>query len=457
MSLENVSSLDLETVILEIIQEEFAESDDSWLEPYDGRGVFGSALVVWLMLLQAMNKESMSAVLTRLQKGEAAKILSCNPRNDKAQGEFFSSSTGGLVRGKKRLDIEQVEDFVTVLNRKILRDQKATTSDGKEIVILDGTVITLEKSPELDRLFPPQTHEHGKLHHPQIRIVFASHGEDGVILESAHGPLAGKKAASEQGLSKKIIEDIKEDSVVLGDQNFGVFSIAARIITTNKIPLLRLTESRACKFFRDESANGDIDKPVTWVPSKDDKLLCEEDRKDIQGRFIRFTLRVDGFRPKILYFFTTSELPLHEIISIYGKRVDIETDIRYLKHTFNMERLYSKSYDGVSKELLIRVASHNLLRSTVAHVARSFNLKPRGISFIRAVRYILVFGTKLREAKTEQEQQILLDRFKKIIFQLKHPNRKSKRHEPRKLTKAPSKFPVMKGSRDAERQKLRDL
>jgi len=67
-----------------------------------------------------------------------------------------------------------------------------------------------------------------------------------------------------------------------------------------------------------------------------------------------------------IYLFTTLDLPAEEIVALYGRRWNIETDLRALKRTVHLHQLKARSVDGMEKELLTAVCAYNRKRLVMA-------------------------------------------------------------------------------------------
>ena len=73
----------------------------------------------------------------------------------------------------------------------------------------------------------------------------------------------------------------------------------------------------------------------------------------MEGRLI--ACRVGrGKRKQWLYLFTTWSRPAAEVVALYGRRWNIETDLRSLKHTVRLQRIATQSAEMMEKELLAR-------------------------------------------------------------------------------------------------------
>ena len=119
-----------------------------------------------------------------------------------------------------------------------------------------------------------------------------------------------------------------------------------------------------------------------------------------------------------------------------------------------MERLNVKSRDMVAKEILLRVASYNLIRSVIVKAAPLVNLAVRKISFERAARVIVIYGELIFNAPNRKKKDELMEKFLIRIRQCRLPDRKRKRLEPRKVTRIKRTFPLFKNSREHDKYEI---
>ncbi len=74
---------------------------------------------------------------------------------------------------------------------------------------------------------------------------------NGLALRPNWGPMYGPDAVSEQGLAEELMERLPQGAVVVGDRNFGVFSIAYAATQKGLAVVLRLTGDRFKKVWGD--------------------------------------------------------------------------------------------------------------------------------------------------------------------------------------------------------------
>jgi hypothetical protein len=76
---------------------------------------------------------------------------------------------------------------------------------------------------------------------------------------------------SEQGLAKEIMGRLPVGCGVMGDRNFGVFSMACHARRQNHPCLFRLTEARARKLNGGIKPNAKTDRSIHWISSREDR------------------------------------------------------------------------------------------------------------------------------------------------------------------------------------------
>src|SRR5450759_2279839 len=80
-------------------------------------------------------------------------------------------------------------------------------------------------------------------------------------------PMYGPKAVSEQSLTEQILDRIPHHSVLMGDINFGVFTVAFATTQRGHDVLVRLQPSRGAVVGRGLALQTGLDQEVCWRPS----------------------------------------------------------------------------------------------------------------------------------------------------------------------------------------------
>jgi hypothetical protein len=311
------------------------------------------------------------------------------------------------------------------------------------LFLLDGSSIRLQHTPALAAAYPLERNPHGEGHWPVIRILMAHHLGSGLAARPCWGPMHGAQAVSEQALAKQILERLPADGVVMGDINFGVFSVAWDAQVSHRSSLLRLQEGRARKIAGGFLPPAGSDRRVEWRPSRDDRRAHPELPADavVRGRLIVAHVEgKDGQRIR-LYLFTTLEEPREVLVEIYRRRWDIELDIRSLKQTLRLHSLTSKSPEMVEKELLLGIAGYNLVRSVQMKAAQLANLEPKRLSFSRVQAVVMTAVPRLAAISDAAQWEAEYQQVLRWAAQGKLPQRPRQRSYPRAVWGHGGAFP----------------
>ena len=132
------------------------------------------------------------------------------------------------------------------------------------------------------------------------------------------------------------------------------------------------------------------DQWIEWRPSRWDRQAHPELPADavVRGRWISCQVTNRG-QVIQLYLFTTLDLPRPEIVKLYGYRWNIETDLRCLKQTLDLDALTGKDPAIIEKELLAAVTAYNMVRATVYAAAKVAGVEPRQLSFSHVRKIVL--------------------------------------------------------------------
>jgi hypothetical protein len=405
-------------------------------------GVYKTSVVVWLMIWQRLQgRRSLAEAVQYLLQGGAKDLVSDCKRWTE---ETVSAATGSYCTARQELPTliarEVMERMVEQLRVEM---QEGWPGLKRPVVMIDGSSLRLQHTPKLVEQFSPGRNRHGKNHWPVMRIVVFHDAFSGLALRPSWGAMYGDEAVSEQSLAEQALERLPADAVVLSDSNFGIFNFAYATQQGRRDMVLRLTQARAQKIIGSELVEG-TDRRVVWRASRWDRHAHPQlpEGATVEGRVI---VCANPSRPnELLHLFTTLDQPVEEILAIYGLRWNVETDLRSLKRTVELQQLSSKSVDMVEKELLLAIAAYNLVRAVMCLAARRADLSPRQLSFsfVQAVVEAALPG--LDSATTEAEYQHRLDRMLRYAAQGKLPNRPCRRAYPREIWGRGGHFPTRK-------------
>ena len=159
-------------------------------------------------------------------------------------------------------------------------------------------------------------------------------------------------------------------------------------------------------------------------------------------RELRYSVVSHGCRTREVTLVTTlldaKQYPAADLAELYGKRWQIETNLRHLKQTLHMDVLRTKSVDGIHKELAMFAIVYNLVRLVMLEAAQRQGVTPDRISFVDALRWLVAAGTGLP-----------LRRIRVLPL-------RSDRHEPRVRKRRPKNYQLMTKPRAELMQALSD-
>lgn len=409
---------------------------------------------MWLMMQQRLQGAApQEAVVLDLLQGLPASFWPkpCKRVRDWQQsGKPVSDNTAAYNERRQALPELVVEQSCDHMFDQLMR-RMAPVGAGvsRRAFLLDGSSMRLAYSPALAKHFPPASNQHGESHWPVMRVLVAHELQTGLAIRPQWGPMYGADAVSEQQLLETCIDRLPAGSVVIGDRNFGVFSVGWTAAQKKYPVVLRLTAQRARRLAGEELQDG-IDRMVEWKPSRVERRNHPDLPPDacIQGRLIVRQVQPDNATtPFLLALFTTLPDPAKEIQQLYGQRWKIETDLRTLKSQLRMEQLSCATAEMAAKEIQMGIAAYNLVRAVICLAAQQSGLPPRRYSFTRVARIVQSLAPKIAAAKTAEEGQKHFDR---MLYFLQHatlPHRtRPRKPQPRALWGIRKEYPKRKPS-----------
>jgi len=411
---------------------------------FSRQGPLSAWVVIWLMMYQRLHaKGSLSVAVRQLLTGPVQVHLRWP---DGKPGGNLSANSSAYSQARSRLPLEVAEQVSDLIFESLSEQPKVLAGLDRPMFLLDGSSLLLAHTKELVKAYPPPQNQHGASHWPALRVVVAHDVVSGLAVRPCWGPMDGSEAVSEQGLTKKLMVRLPAGCAVLGDRNFGVFSMAYAASQQNHPCLFRLTEARASKLNGGVPPCSKSDKRIRWVPSRDDLRNNPEIPAEafVEGRLLVFKIRGAGGQWQKLYLFTTLDQAADQILNFYGYRWNIETDLRTLKREVRLHMLDAKSKAMVEKELVLGVAAYNLTRATMNQAASALDLDPRELSFSLAQDTINAFLPLFAKATSEAERQKIMQEMLRVFGYSKLPKRSRRRAAPREVWPRPCSFPKRK-------------
>jgi hypothetical protein len=401
--------------------------------------IFTLPVTTWLMILQRLSqKGTLATAVTELLHGHGRELLEPCKR---VREDKISAGTGAYSQARQRVPVEAVRRVAERTFEQLHRISPQDTLRDR-LFLLDGSSIRLAHSPALLKAYPQAENQHGKSHWPVARVAVMHHVVTGLAMAPRFGAMYGPDAVSEQGLAEALIDQLPSSSVLIGDRNFGIFAVAWRAHNRGHAVLVRLTEARAKRLSGGDELIPGSDREVIWEPSRDDRRTHRDlpAEAHMEGRLI--VTQTAGVK-EILYLFTTLEEPAEQVAALYRERWNIETDLRSLKEQVRLHAIPARSPDLVASELLIAIASYNLIRAVMAEAAQQINTEPRRLSFSRSRESFWAFARAVAHVDSREKFEYHWRLLLRSLSQCKLP----KRHRPpapRVIWPKPQTFPTRK-------------
>jgi len=288
--------------------------------------------------------------------------------------------------------------FETVSQQAQQRSHGYDGWNSHRVVLVDGTCVSMARTPELVKAFGVNQGHHGRGRYPLARLVTVCLARTMTILDYA----IGGYRQGEWSLLSSILGSLGKGDLLIGDRHFAgapyyvCYQNHGLEFLTRAHHRLKIAKVKRILRYSSEDFIGRLN--LGKLHRRKDPSLPTH----IDVRFLRATLRIRGRRQSI--WFVTSLLdpiryPADQIIELYAWRWRVETLFRELKITLSANVLRSQTPDGIRKELIARMIALNVVRILMLEAAATGGIEdPLRISFVHAVRAILSFSPALGHA-----------------------------------------------------------
>lgn len=432
-----------------VLTPEYFESLKTDLQIVENQCVFTLPVTVWTMMLQRLSsKGTLAGAVADLVGGAGGELLQDCKRVREGR---ISSNPGAFCQARKRLP-KMAAMRIAQRSFSGLLSISATDDIRDRVFVLDGSSIRLPHTDKVLATYGPAENQYGKSHWPVMRIAVMHHVRTGLAMPPEFGPMYGPNKVSEQVLAEALIGRLPPSSILIGDRNFGVFSVVWRAHQRGHAAIVRLTASRAAPLVRKAAAAAEsaelkaaeftgTEYNVTWRPTSDDRSahpeLAGTAQAGIPGRLIVANL---PHMQEPLYLFTTLNEPAARIVRLYGERWSVETDLRSLKSQVRLQTIAARSPDLIACELMMAVTTYNFVRATMSAAAKQLDIEPRRLSFSRSQDLVLAFTRTFANCRDQHEFDQQWSRLMRALAQCKLPER-NRPPAPRKVWPKPQPFP----------------
>ena len=429
----------------EAASEEFFQQLKKELGLKNHQRIYDLPLVMWLMMTQPWDKKAtLSTAVQQIAENRPAALLGDHKR---IREGTVSIHTGAYSDARQKMPVKAAERVGDRVFEHLTQTwREALPGWNRRVFVLDGSSLEMPHTKELVAAYPPGSNQHGESHWSLLRVLVAQELTTAIAGRPCWGPMYGPRAVSEQALTEQILDRLPDRSVLMGDINFGVFTVAFAATQRGHDVLFRLEESRARALGRGLPLTAGTDEKVCWRPSRWERKKHPDLPADacVPGRLIVEQGTDSNGASVMLYFFTTLDLEVKQIRELYGKRWNVETDLRSLKNTLQLDMLRCQSPDMIAKELILTITGYNLVRAVMNVAAEQNDLDPRRLSFSRSQDVVNAALPGLDAAQSPAEYQTRLKRMIQRVASCKLPDRSERPPRPRTMWGHSRKYPKRK-------------
>lgn len=341
--------------------------------------------VVWLVIGMAMLRDrSIAEVVRHLD------LVMPSPT-----GERQHVSPGAVVQARERLG---AEPLAWLFHSTAAHWAGASAQEhrwrGLAVLGVDGSTLRVPDSLENDAHFGRAGTSRGEAAaaYPQLRLVTLMVLRSHLLLDVAFGPYSN----GELSLARQLRPQLPERSLLIMDRGLATYEIFQTLSDPahQRYWLTRAKQGKHIPTLHPIQELAPGDALVQLHPSRVSRKLNPALPESLTVRAIHYQRK--GFRAQTLLTSLLDPLafPAAEIIALYHERWELELAYDEIKtHTLEREEasLRCKSPERIAQELWGLAVAYNLVRLTMAEVARRARVLPTQISYRHTLHFVRAF------------------------------------------------------------------
>jgi Transposase DDE domain len=301
---------------------------------------------------------------------------------------------------------------------------------GHRTFHLDGSSFSMPDTPELQKAFGQPGVQRAGCGFPVAHILTLFHAGTGLLIEVLASPLRTHDLSQ----AARLHPQLRGGDVLVGDRAFGSFAHFALLAARAVHGLFRAHQRQVISFVENRPHNESGKRRVKGLPTSrwlkrlgvKDQLVEYVKPKERPGwldatvwsgladtvtvRELEYRVTRRGCRTRTITLTTTlldpAAYPAEELAELYGRRWQIETNLRHLKQTMKMDVLHCETEAGVLKELTTFALVYNLVRAVLHAAAVRQQVPVERLSFADALGWLThtTPGTALRDIKVNPDR-----------------------------------------------------
>ena len=362
-----------------------------------------------------------------------------------------SLNTGPYCRARQRLPLHFIVEIGRAVARRMEREQpKGWRWQGRSVKLLDGTTVSMPDTPANQKEFPQNRVQRPGLGFPLARVVATLSLGTGAVLDCAIAACQGE-ATGEQALSRQLLGAFDAGDVVLADQLYCSYWMLAGLKARAVDVLMHQNVHRVSDFRRGERL-GRGDHIVQWPRPQRPAWMDKETYATMPQTLEVREVKIHG-RVLVTTLLDRRTAPPAELERLYGRRWNIEVDLRSIKAEMGMDILRCQSPDMVRKEVGVHLLAYTLARAVMAQAASLGGVLARALSFKGTAQLLNAYHQQLRHSAGARVRLMIAHVLGAIstLRLLQRPDRV----EPRAIKRRPKPHRLLMQPRPIARARLR--
>jgi len=416
---------------------ELLEKTEAYLPEHRER-LYPPTVTLSMFMMQALNKDgSCQRAVNAWAARRVAEGLSAN-----------SIRTGAYCKARQRLPVEMAMALTRETGRLLsARAQAGWRWRGRAVKLVDGTGISMPDTPENQALYPQPSSQAPGVGFPLARMVAVICLSTGALMEAAMGPYSGK-GNSELGLLRGLGTAFCAGEVMLADALYCNYFLIATFIAAGVDVLFEQNGARITDFRRGQQL-GKRDHLVHWPkPATRPQWMTQEHYDAFPDEITVREVKVDQ-QVLVTTMLDHRKVRKSELSALYGRRWNVELDLRNIKTTLGMEVLSCQTPQMNEKEMWVHLLAYNLIRLLMAQAALGAGVHPRELSFKHTVQLWTEWTSQRLASDPARHNAALFQ----LIAQFNVGNRPG-RIEPRARKRRPKPYPWLKIPRPQARRHI---
>ena len=347
-----------------------------------------------------------------------------------------SVRTGGYCRARQRLPLEMVSALTRQSGQLLSHQARAAWRwRGRAVKLVDGTGLSMPDTPENQACYPQPGTQASGVGFPLARLVVLVCLSTGAALDAAIGPHQGK-GSGELTLVRQLLTGLRPGDVMLADALYCNYFLIATLMAAGVDVLMEQNGSRITDFRRGHSL-GTRDHVVRWPkPAARPDWMTPEQYAQAPEEIVLREVKV-AHQVLVTTLVNHRQVTKHDLSALYGRRWNIELDLRNLKTTCGMDVLRCQTPQMNDKQLWVHLLAYNVIRLLMAQAASYAGVDPRELSFKHTVQLWTQWTARGLSVADEDHRLFAL------IAQCKVGQRPG-RIEPRMRKRRPKPYPWLK-------------